>query len=54
MSRVPKNSRKVPGYTEQMIRTEPALILCCVDDRYVQAIQRFVKRRFRVFEPVSG
>ena len=26
----------------------PALIVCCVDYRYVQAIQRFVKRRFKV------
>ena len=26
----------------------PALIVCCVDYRYIQAIQRFVKRRFKV------
>lgn len=24
----------------------PALVLCCVDYRYIQAIQRFVRRRF--------
>ena len=26
----------------------PALIVCCVDYRYVQAIQRFVRRQFNV------
>ena len=26
----------------------PALIVCCVDYRYIQAIQRFVKRQFKV------
>lgn len=26
----------------------PALIICCVDYRYIQAIQTFVARRFRV------
>ena len=26
----------------------PALIVCCVDYRYIQAIQQFVKRRFKV------
>ena len=26
----------------------PALIVYCVDYRYIQAIQRFVKRRFKV------
>ena len=26
----------------------PALIVCCVDYRYLQAIQRFVRRRFHV------
>ena len=26
----------------------PALIVCCVDYRYVQAIQRFVRRQFHV------
>ena len=26
----------------------PALILCCVDFRYIQAIQKLVKRRFHV------
>lgn len=34
-----------------MIRTvaaAPALIVCCVDYRYIQAVQRFVKMRFKV------
>ena len=26
----------------------PALIVCCVDYRYIQAVQRFVRRRFKV------
>ena len=26
----------------------PVLIMCCVDYRYIQAIQRFVRRRFKV------
>ncbi len=26
----------------------PVLILCCVDYRYIQAVQRFVRRRFKV------
>ena len=25
----------------------PALIVCCVDYRYIQAVQRFVRRRFK-------
>ena len=29
-------------------RTPPALILCCVDYRYIEAIQAFVKRRLGV------
>ena len=34
--------------TRTMAATVPALIVCCIDYRYVQAIQQFVKRRFRV------
>ena len=30
------------------VTTVPALIMCCVDYRYIQAIQRFVKRQFKV------
>ena len=30
------------------VAVAPALIVCCVDYRYIQAIQRFVRRRFKV------
>ena len=30
------------------VAAAPALILCCVDYRYIQAIQRFVRQRFKV------
>jgi len=47
-----RGSRRSPSFPrEHMTRTvavAPALIVCCVDYRYIQAIQRFVRRRFNV------
>ena len=34
--------------TRTAVVAAPALILCCMDYRYIQAIQRFVQRRFKV------
>ena len=31
----------------RMAAVTPVLIVCCVDYRYIQAIQRFVRRRFK-------
>ena len=32
----------------RVVAVAPALIVCCVDYRYIQAVQRFVRRRFKV------
>ena len=34
--------------TRAVAAASPALVMCCVDYRYIQAIQRFVKRRLKV------